>query len=131
MNRKTKKETRIPGAVASIFWLNPQTKQYEIWPAKEYQQENPQITDLTGRYSFLVPEGFYYLKIEAPGYLAYKGKSFEVKAGGGIHTNIELKTKYGWLKIVDWKTMVLILTILLLVYNFYRDKIRNKKALNN
>lgn len=120
------KETRVPGAVASIYWLNPEIKQYELWPAKEYQQENPQITDITGKYSFLVPEGFYYLKVEAPGYLAYDGKPFQIKEGGGVHANIELKTQYWWLKAADWKTLALILVIILLLYNFYRDKMRER-----
>jgi hypothetical protein len=120
------KETRIPGAIVSIFWLNPETKQYELWPAEEYQQENPQTTDVRGTYSFLVPEGFYYLKVETPGYLTYDGKPFQVKEGSGVHINIELKTKYWWLRIVDWKTILLIAVILLLFYNFYRDKMRER-----
>jgi hypothetical protein len=73
-----------------------------------------------------VPEGSYYLKVEAPGYLIYDGKPFQVKEGSGVHINIELKTKYWWLKIVDWKTILLILVIILLLYNFYRDKIRER-----
>lgn len=122
------KETRIPGAIISLFWLNPETKQYELWPAKEYQQENPQTTDVRGTYSFLVPEGYYYLKAETPGYLVYDGKPFQVKEGSGVHINIELKTKYWWLKIVDWKTILLVVVIILLLYNFYRDKIRERLA---
>ncbi len=113
--KDSNKETRIPGAIVSLFWLNPETKQCELWPAKEYQQKNPQITDTTGKYSFLVPEGSYYLKVEAPGYLMYEGKPFQVKEGSGVHINIELKTKYWWLKIVDWKTILLILVIILLL----------------
>ena len=120
------KETRIPGAVASLYWLNSETKQYELWPAKEYQQENPQITDIRGTYSFLVPEGYYYLKVETPGYLAYDGKPFQVTEGSGVHINIELKTKYWWLKVADYKTMILLLVIILLCYNFYRDRVREK-----
>ena len=120
------KETRIPGAIASLFWLNPETKQYELWPAKEYQQENPQTTDVRGAYSFLVPEGFYYLKIEAPGYLFYDGRPFQVQEGSGVHVNIELKTKYWWLKVIDWKTILLAIVIILLLYNFYRDKMRDR-----
>jgi len=122
------KETRVPGAIVSLYYLylNSETKQYELWPAKEYQQENPQTTDVRGTYSFLVPEGYYYLKVEAPGYLVYDGKPFEVKEGSGIHINIELKTKYWWLKIVDWKTILLAVVIILLLYNFYRDKIRER-----
>lgn len=122
------KETRIPGAIVSLYWLNPETKQYEMWPAKEYQQENPQTTDVRGTYSFLVPEGYYYLKAETPGYLVYDGKPFQVKEGSGVHVNIELKTKYWWLNIADWKTILLVIVIILLLYNFYRDKIRERLA---
>lgn len=120
------KETRILGAVVSIYWQNPETKQYELWAAKDYQQENPQTTDVRGTYSFLVPEGYYYLKVDAPGYLSYDGKPFEVKEGSGVHMNIELKTKYWFLNLVDWKTMLLIVVILMLAYNFYKDKKREK-----
>jgi len=122
------KETRIPGAIVSLYWLNPETKQYELWPAEDYQQENPQITDVRGTYSFLVPEGYYYLKVEAPGYLVNEGKPFQVKEGSGVHINIELKTKYWWLNIIDWQTILLVVAIILLLYNFYRDKIREKLA---
>lgn len=97
---------RITGAIVSLFWLNPETKQYELWPAKEYQQENPQITDDTGKYSFLVPPGMYYLKVEAPKYPVYQSDTFSVKEGSGIHLSIELKTKYWWLRIVDWKIIL-------------------------
>ena len=119
-----KKETRIPGAVVTLYWLNPQTNQYERWLSEKYQQKNPQTTDATGKYSFLVPEGTYYLKVEAPNYLAYQSEPFEVKRGNGVHINIEMKTKYGWLKGLDWKVILLILVTILLAYNFYRDRKR-------
>lgn len=115
------KETRVNGAIVSLYWLNAETKQYELWPAKEYNQEDPQTTDVRGSYSFLVPEGYYYLTVDAPGYLSYDGKPFQVKEGSGIHVNIEMKTKYWWLKLIDWKTVMLAIVILLLLFNFYRD----------
>ncbi len=117
---------RIAGAIVSLYWLNPETKQYQLWPAKEYQQENPQNTDDTGKYSFLVPPGTYYLRVEHPNYPVYQSETFVVKEGSGIHINIELKTKYWWLKNIDWKTILLIVVILLLIYNFYRDRVREK-----
>lgn len=120
------KETRILGAIVSLYWLSPDTKQYELWPAQDYQQENSQITDVRGTYSFLVPKGFYYIKVDAPGYLSYDSKPFLVAEGSGVHINIELKNRYWWTKIVDWKTVLLITVILLLLYNFYRDKMREK-----
>ncbi len=120
------KELRIAGAIASIYWLNSETGEYELWPAEEFLQENPQITDVTGKYSFLVPPGSYYLKVEAPAYPTYQGETFQVKEGMGIHYNIELKAKHWWLRIVDWRIAALILFITILLYKIYRDKIKEK-----
>ncbi|MBP6855511.1 MAG: carboxypeptidase regulatory-like domain-containing protein [Candidatus Pacebacteria bacterium] len=121
------KEARIPGAIASLYWLNQETKEYELWPGEEFQQENPQVTDVRGTYSFLVPEGTYYLKVQAPGYQEYIGKPFQVKEGSGVHTNIEMRSTYWWLNIVDWKTILLALVTVLLLYNFYKDARRNRE----
>ena len=41
--------------------------------------------------------------------------------------NIELKAKYWWLKVLDWKTALLILVAMLLLWNFYKDKLREKR----
>ena len=121
------RELRLPGAVVVLYHFNPAKKAYEEWPAKDFQQDNPQITGLSGSYSFLVPGGTYSLKIQAPGYMDYVGKPFIVEEGSGVHTNIELKTKYWWLKVVDWKTALLILVAMLLLWNFYKDKRREKR----
>ena len=120
------KELRIPGAVATLYYFNTAKKAYEEWSARDFQQENPQVTGLSGSYSFLVPGGSYSIKVEAPGYLTYEGKPFIVEEGNGVHTNIELKAKYWWLKILDWKTALLILVAMLLLWNFYKDKRREK-----
>jgi hypothetical protein len=74
----------------------------------------------------LVPPGYYYLKVEAPGYFPYIGKPFYIKEGSGVNFNIELKSKYWVFKIIDWKTILLIMVVILLLYNFYRDKIREE-----
>jgi len=121
------KEIRVPGALVFLYWLNPETKKYELWPAQEYGQENPYVTDNTGRYSFLVPPGFYYLRVEASGYLPYQSKPFEVKESKGVYLNIELKPKYWFLKRIDWTKLLLIVLAVLLIYNFYRDKMREKR----
>jgi len=120
------KEVRIPGAIVTLNWLNPATMKYEEWPAKDYQQLNPQVTDSRGSYSFLVPPGDYNLTISAPGYEDYLGKSFQVQDGVGVHTNIQLRSKYWWSQVIDWKTLILIITVLLLMYNFYKDYFREK-----
>lgn len=126
------KETRIPGAIVSLYYLNSTTKTYELWPAGDYRQENPQITDVRGTYSFLVPEGSYYFHVEAPGYDPYQGKVFAVREGSGVHVNIELNSGQKWLDNLDWETVLLIVVALLLVYNLYRNKERDRllKLLN-
>lgn len=126
------KETRIPSAIVSLYTLNNVTKKYELWPAKSYQQENPQTTDIRGTYSFLVPEGSYYISIEAPGYDLYKGKVFVVTEGSGIHQNVELKSSFRLPFNLDFQTILLVVVLLLLVYNWYRNNLRDKllKSLN-
>jgi len=120
------KETRIPSAIVSLYVLNTSTKEYELWNAKDYSQDNPQITDIRGTYSFLVPAGSYYFQVEAPGYESYQGKAFVVVEGSGVHQNIELKSGSSWLSDIDLQTVLLIVVFLLLVYNLYRNNLRNK-----
>jgi len=64
--------------------------------------------------------------VEAPGYPSYQGKVFQVKEGSPVHTNIELKTTYWWLKAIGWERVVLVAVVLLLLINFYRDRIRKR-----
>jgi hypothetical protein len=126
---KEGKEVRVPGAIVSLDWLNPDTNSYERWPAEQFGQDNPQVTDVTGQYAFLVPPGLYRLKVEAPGYSTYEGKPFPVNEGRGVHENLELRSKFSFLEMLDWKTVLLIIVLLLIIYNFYRDKIRERRAL--
>lgn len=123
------KEVRIPGAVVTLEWRNPATQSYEVWPAKEYQQENPQVTDATGQYSFLVPPGTYKITIDAPGYSLFAGDPFEVKEGSGVHENIQLTSSFKFLKAIDWKTTALLIAFLLILYNFYRDRRRDSSSI--
>lgn len=118
------KETRIPGAIVSIYHLNTSNQKYELWRAEDYQQENPQVTDIRGTYAFLVPEGTYYIEISAPGYELYQGKVFMVKEGSGVHENIELKPIVKWKEVFDWQSILLIVVLLLLIYNSIKGHIQ-------
>jgi hypothetical protein len=128
-------ELRIDNAKVSLYWLNPVANNYQLWQAKDFQQVNPQATDATGKYSFLVPEGTYYIEVQANGYAKYRSANFDVKADNGVHFNLELKEQNEWLQLIDWKTVILIVVLLFLAYNFYKDrklkleikKLNNKK----
>ncbi len=120
------RQARIPDAVVAIYQLDPQDNEYKVWPAMEYLQENPQTTDTTGHYSFLVPEGDYYLKVEAAGYETYKSKTFPVKVGGGVHLNIELKSVNWFWRYFRWEHLIIILLLLLFAFNIYRHRQRRQ-----
>ncbi|TSC95319.1 MAG: Dockerin type 1, partial [Parcubacteria group bacterium Athens1014_10] len=86
-------EIRLEDVVVTLYRYNEITNEFEIWPAEIYDQKNPQITDKTGQYSFLAPEGKYYLKVVKNGYEEYNSKRFEVLEGRPVNQNIELKVK--------------------------------------
>ena len=90
------KETRVPEAKVSLLQKNTKNGNFEVWPAKDYQQVNPQKTDKSGNYSFLVPEGIYKLTVSSGGYYDFEGKEFAVEEGRGVHENIALKPKSWW-----------------------------------
>ncbi|GBD34407.1 hypothetical protein HRbin35_00124 [bacterium HR35] len=110
------KEARIEGAKVYLYWFNPETKKFELWPASKFSQINPQITDKSGNYVFLVPEGRYYLKVEKEGYFPFQSDEFYALEGGSVHQNIELKPKYWFLFAIDWKFIVIIVLLLLLIF---------------
>jgi hypothetical protein len=120
------KETRIPKAIVSIYVFDTSSQKYILWNAKDYSQDNPQTTDIRGTYSFLVPTGSYYLEVEASGYKLYKGETFVVAEGNGIHQNIELKSSGGWFKGINLQNILLVVVLLLLVYNLYRNNMRDR-----
>jgi len=116
------KEARIPEASITLLVKDLQTQQYAPWPAKNYEQQNPQTTDVRGTYAFLVPEGDYRLRVETSGYLPFEGESFSAEEGDGVHMNIELTPTNWWWKALDLRTITLIALALFLTYNFYRDR---------
>ncbi len=120
------KELRISSALVTLMWLNPITKEYELWPADKYQQQNGQITDKRGSYSFLVPAGSYYLQAEASGYKKYKSAPFRVTEGDGVHINIELKSTSWWMQINNWKNWLILLLSVILLYELEQEIKRRK-----
>ena len=107
-------ETRIKNAKASLY-LQTSENEYVLWPASEFNQENPQITTNNGKYSFLVPEGTYYLAVEANNYHSYQSNTFKVREGESIHENVELEVIQNWFDVVfGTKSLIVILIIAVL-----------------
>ncbi len=114
------REIRIGNAKVFLFWLNPETNNFQLWPAKKYKQKNPQITDATGEYAFMVPKGKYYLEIAKDEYYQKTTDKFEV-IDEVINLNIELRAipsfwqKFFWVIIlIGMGVMAIIIKALLI-----------------
>jgi len=95
---KDKLEARLPKVVTSLYRFNQEKKQFELWHGQTYDQQNPQTTDKTGEYEFLVPAGRYYFTITAQGYENYQSEEFIAKEGDVITQNVKLTSikKFNW-----------------------------------
>lgn len=115
-------EVRVRNAVVSIYWFNKEKNEFEFWNAEKFLQTNPQKTNETGKYSFLTPEGKYYIRVEADGYNSYKSENFDVKKEIGIHMNIKLTKKFVWMDLFDWKYLAGIIILGLVGYIIYQKR---------
>ena len=115
---------RIEKATVSIYWLNPEANppspkatagKYELWPAEKFLQKNPIVTNDTGKYSFLVPQGKYYLTASAQNYQNFQSDIFEVKEDNGIRMDIELKKKTFFPDWLNWQAIIALLLFLVIV----------------
>lgn len=120
-------QTRIRNATVSMMRLNEATGKYELWNAKNFAQRNPQVTNQTGDYAFLVPEGTYKISVEASGYKTYVSETFTAQEGDSLHENIELipigiAIGYYWILIT-----ILVLILFYLIWRYIIKHNKNKK----
>ena len=113
-------ELRIKNATVSLYQLNNKN-QYVLWDATNYGQENPQMTDNTGNYSFLVPVGTYYIEAKASGYNTYKSDPISVLEGKEVHSNIELKKQVDIYSLINFQNIFLGIIFCLVMINFYLE----------
>lgn len=72
---------RIEGAKVSAYWIpydesedfwnkKPDLNNYGVlWKSEEYEQQNPLISNVDGKYAWDVPEGWWRVKVEKEGYV--------------------------------------------------------------
>jgi len=122
-------QLRIKNAIVSLYVLDPETDKYILWDPKDTNQPNPQITDQTGQYSYLVSEGKYYLKVQAESYKTFKSAPFKVVEQNGVRHNIELKPKIKILnyfldiKILIGMFLVLVLAIINILIKILKKRL--------
>ncbi|PWB38715.1 MAG: hypothetical protein C3F02_02280 [Parcubacteria group bacterium] len=90
------KELRVPDAEVTMYYKPQSQDDFKVWPGKDFDQTNPQHTDKTGEYNFLVPEGKYYFTVKASGYHEFKSQIFDVSKGDFVSQDVELKTSSAW-----------------------------------
>ena len=84
-------QIRLSNASVTIYKFNKEKNKFILWDSKKYNQNNPQITGVTGEYSFLVPAGEYYISASKNDYKDFQSDKFSVTRTNPIHLNIELK----------------------------------------
>jgi hypothetical protein len=72
----------IAGAVVTLYQQDQATRTWHVWTPTD-GQENPQMTGAEGRYAFAVPQGTYYVTVQAPGYAPYASQPIEVSEATG------------------------------------------------
>ncbi|MDB5178428.1 MAG: hypothetical protein JWN01_371 [Patescibacteria group bacterium] len=80
----------VAGAQLTLYYLEPSTHTWQIWDGAPYGQDNPQTTKADGSYSLMVPEGKYYLRVQANNYHTFISDIFTVDQPLGITSVIPL-----------------------------------------
>lgn len=111
-------QVRLKGVRVTLYWLNGETRRWEQWPSQEGEQENPQITDETGEYAFLVPKGKYYFRAEKAGYRPVQTPVIEVE-NEAINRNIQLEPEFSVIKSLgqlrEWRWLLGLLVLILVL----------------
>ncbi len=91
----TDKKTNQPidTAVISLFYYEAISQQWILWEAQSYGQQNPQVTDATGFYSFMVPPGTYYLHVHTPGFTDVQSEIITLSENSILNYTFPLNSK--------------------------------------
>lgn len=81
----------IPNAKITVYYQEPVSKQWVVWDATPYSQNNPEASAINGDYGFYLPPGKYYLNMEAPGFVSQNSEFFELKSPTAINANFSVK----------------------------------------
>lgn len=69
---------RVEGATATIYKLNEETSEWELWNAEDFEQQNPLLTNDEGAYAWLTDEGKFKVKISKEGYEEQTSEEFDI-----------------------------------------------------
>jgi hypothetical protein len=58
----------LADVTVTLYMSDTVRQRWVLWPANLYSQQNPQVTDDSGYYSFFVPPGDYQIRAEKAGF---------------------------------------------------------------
>lgn len=80
----------VKDASVTLYVFDEITKSWVVWDSASYGQGNSQITNGQGQYSFLVPEGKYYLEVKRGGYQTSLSEITEFKENTILNSPVNL-----------------------------------------
>ncbi|MDB5185701.1 MAG: hypothetical protein JWL85_224, partial [Candidatus Saccharibacteria bacterium] len=57
---------QITNATITVYYKDPDTREWVVWDGAAYSQINPQTTNKKGELALMLPSGIYYAKVTAP-----------------------------------------------------------------
>jgi hypothetical protein len=95
-----KNNEKIENAKIALYVLDENSNSWALWDGKAYNQENPQKTEISGEFGFLVPAGKYKLKISAGGFGSVNSKEIVAEKNNLISANIPMAEEAGIIKML-------------------------------
>lgn len=89
--RVTNNKNSLKDAKVTLYYLEPTTNVWTVWDGASYGQLNPQTTNEKGQFNLFVPEGKYYLKVDAEHHRTLISDVFEIKGSMPILSSLKMK----------------------------------------
>jgi len=83
----------VGNVIVTVYYFQSDYNHWFVWDGLSFGERNPQVTNETGHYSFMLPPGKYYLEAKAPGFVNTQSEIIEQNSIGVINANIPLSPK--------------------------------------
>lgn len=81
----------IQRSIITVYYYHDESGNWFVWNGQSFGQQNPQTSDSSGHYSFMLPPGKYYLEIKAQGYRTVNSQIFETDTNLIVNSPITLQ----------------------------------------